>query len=259
MRHFVFLFCSILFVSFAFASDSDTAPPAAEPVVQKPAMSQAQDQGRFAFGLNASGFLGYGGEVAARVTHHSNVRAAFNVIAYSHSLDKDSATYEAHLELRSFQAHYDLFPWANRGFHISPGMLAFLGAPLNASASINPGQQITLGGTPYTSDPANPARLNGKINFRQVSPMVTLGFKNIVPHKNKHFTIFPIDIGVAFTGSPKTTLNATGNLCDSSGSCHPSSNASVQQSIVAEQSKIDHSLRAFKVYPIISTGFTYKF
>lgn len=254
MRGLGCLICWVMFATFAFAGNTvSPAQPAIHP------NSQVADQGRFAFGLNGSALLGYGAEVAVRVTHHSNVRAGFNILGYSHSLDRDGATYQAHLELRSFQAHYDYFPWANHGFHISPGVLAFIGNPLSASAALGPNQQITLGGNSYTSDPNNPARLDGKINFRQVSPMLTFGFKNIVPHGSKHFTIFPVDIGVVFTGAPTVTLNATGNLCDVNGNCQPASNPSVQQSIVGEQDKLDHSLRSFKVYPIISSGITYKF
>lgn len=260
MRHFVAFSCVLIFSALAVAGDASSSAKSVIPAASSKATQvEPPDQGRFAFGVNASLLLGYGAEVAARVTHHSNVRAGFNILPYSHTFDKDGTTYSGHLEVRSVEVHYDYFPWARHGFHISPGMLAFIGDPVSASAVLGPNQSITLGGTDYTSDPANPAHLYGKMKFRQVSPMLTFGFRNIVPHNSRHFTIFPIDIGVAFTGSPKTTLTATGNLCDSSGTCQPASNASVQNSIVGEQNKIDHSLRAFKIYPIVSSGFTYKF
>jgi hypothetical protein len=59
-------------------------------------------------------------------------------------------------------------------------------------------------------------------------------------------------------------LNLAGNVCNApSGallrSCMSTSNPSVQSNVVAEQVKINKSLSAFKVYPIISVGFGYKF
>jgi hypothetical protein len=37
------------------------------------------------------------------------------------------------------------------------------------------------------------------------------------------------------------------------------SNSTVQSNVIAEQGKINHSMRPFKIYPIISVGFGYKF
>ena len=37
------------------------------------------------------------------------------------------------------------------------------------------------------------------------------------------------------------------------------SNSTVQSNVVAEQGKVNKSVSAFKVYPIISVGFGYKF
>ncbi len=258
MRYFISLTWVLILAAFAFAGDtSSTSQPAVEPPVKKPA-ERAQDQGRFALGFNST-LLGYGGEVAMRVTHHSNVRASFNAFGYSRSFDKDGATYAAHFQPRSSQVHYDFFPWANHGFHVSPGMLAVFTNPLTATAVLSPNQNIKLGGTSYTSDPNNPATLRGNMTLPHVAPMITFGFRNIVRHDSKHFTILPIDLGVAFTGAPKINLSGSGNLCDSSGNCQPTSSSSIQQSMLAEQNKIDHSLRVLKVFPIISTGITYKF
>lgn len=264
MRCFVVVVCGLMLVSgCAFAQAADSEPKAAvQPAIQSlttsnPSVNPIEDQGRMAFAGKVS-MLGVGAEVAARVTHRSNVRAGFNVMGYSRTFDKDGATYNGHLSMRTFETHYDFYPWA-RSFHISPGMLAFVGNPITAKAFLSQGQSFTLGGTDYTSDPANPVHVNGRLNFNQVAPMITVGFGNLVHRDSKRFTV-PIEIGVAFQGSPKTNLKLTGNVCDSQGmNCQSVSNSSVQQDIVAEQNKLNNDIKAFKVYPIISVGFGYKF
>ncbi len=256
MRYFASLICSLIFATLAFAGDAD---PSRQPPVEQSATTIAtrgSDSGRYAFAVKAS-MLGVGAEVATRVTHRSNLRAGYNVMGYSASFDKDGATYSGHLSMRTIEAHYDFFPWA-RSFHISPGMLAFLGDPVTANAFLGPNQSVTFGGTDYVSDPNNPARVTGKAKFNQVAPMITVGFGNLVHRDSKRFSI-PFEIGLAFQGAPKAMLNVSGNLCDSNGVCQPASNPAIQQNIVAEQNKLSNDVRAFKMYPIISVGFGYKF
>lgn len=269
MRHFVIVVCSLMLVlscTFALAADSDAQPTvqaAAQPAVQPsttsdPSGGPTADQGKAGFAVKAS-LLGVGAEVAVRATHRTNIRAGFNVLGYSRTFDKDGVSYNGHLSFRTVEAHYDIFPWA-RSFHISPGVLAYLGNPVTASALIGGGQSFTLGGNNYTSDQSNPAHVDGKVNFNQVAPMITVGFGNLVHRDSKRFTV-PFEIGVAFQGSPKTTLNLAGNVCDSQGmNCQSASNSAVvQKDVIAEQSKLNNSMRAFKVYPIISIGFGFKF
>src|SRR2546423_6579560 len=211
---------------------------------------------RVGVGVKTS-FLGVGAEVATRITHHSNARAGFNILGYSRSFSKDGINYGGHLSFRTVEAHYDVYPWAGN-FHISPGVLAYMGNPVTGNAIVPGNQSFTLGGQTYYSDPSAPVTANGKMNFNQVSPTATVGWGNLV-RRNKRFSI-PVEIGAAFQGSPKSTLNLTGNVCNAPGIlCMSTSNSTVQSNVVGEQVKINKSLSAFKVYPIISVGFGYKF
>lgn len=221
----------------------------------------AGDSGRFGVGVKTS-FLGVGAEVGARVTHKTNARVGFNILGYSRNFSKDGINYGGHLSFRTFEAHYDFFPRAGN-FHISPGVLAYMGNPVTANAVVPGDQSFSLGGQTYYSDPSAPATANGRVNFNQVSPTATIGWGNLVRRSSKHISI-PVELGAAFQGSPKSTLNLTGNVCNApSGSllrsCISTSNSTVQSNVVAEQGKINKSVSAFKVYPIISVGFGYKF
>jgi len=220
-----------------------------------------EDSGRFGIGVKTS-FLGVGVEVGARVTHRSNARVGFNILGYSRNFSKDGINYGGHLSFRTFEAHYDFFPRAGN-FHVSPGVLAYMGNPVTANAIVPGDQSFSLGGQTYYSDPSAPATANGRVNFNQVSPTATVGWGNLVHRDSKHLSI-PVELGVAFQGSPKSTLNLTGNVCNApSGSllrsCMSTSNSTVQSNVVAEQGRINKSMSPFKVYPIISVGFGYKF
>lgn len=210
------------------------------------------------------GLLGAGAEIAARLDRHSNVRAGFNVLGYSRSFDKDGINYDGHLSFRTIEAHYDYYPWAGK-FHISGGMLDYIGNPITANALVPQDASFTLGGhTYYGAAAPNQAMASGRVNFNQVSPTVTFGWGNLV-RENHHFSV-PIELGVAFQGSPKSTLNLLGDVCDqpsTSGlpqNCRAvSSDPMVQANILSEQTKLNNSMKPFKFYPIISIGFGYKF
>jgi hypothetical protein len=258
----IFVNCGLLaaiclpVMSQSATSDSDT--PAA-PAVQPPVTSKYEETGRVGVGVKVS-LLGAGAEVAVRVTHRTNVRAGFNMIQYNRTFDKDGISYAGQLNFKTFEAHYDIFPWAG-SFHVSPGVLVYAGDPITASASVPPNQSFTLGGVDYTSDPTNPITGSGKIDFNRAAPMITVGWGNLVSRKEgKHFTV-PFEIGVAFQGSPKASLALGGNVCDSSGlNCRSAATDTIVQSnVVSEQNKINNSMSFFKVYPIISMGFGYKF
>jgi hypothetical protein len=213
------------------------------------------------FGVGVKGsFLGGGVEAAALFSHRTNVRAGFNIIGYSRGFDKDGVDYAGHIGFKTVEAHYDIFPFAG-SFHVSPGVLTYIGNPITAKASVPGGQSFTLGGQTYYSDAAAPVTGDGKIDFDRVAPMATVGFGNLIPRKeSKHFSL-PVELGVAFQGTPKATLNLAGNVCAAPGvACRSiASDPSAQANILSEQSKINNSMSFFKAYPIISVGMGYKF
>ncbi len=260
LRRFGILVCSVSFFSTYSLSANWTDPtPDSSSAVITPSVGPNRDSGKVGIGVKGS-LLGAGVETAVRVTHRTNVRAGFNGFSYSRGFNKDGVSYDGRLSFKTVEAHYDVFPFAGN-FHVSPGVLAYIGNPITANAAVPGGQNFSLGGTSYLSDPAVPVRGMGKINFNRAAPLVTVGWGNLVSRKeSKHFSV-PVELGVAFQGSPKATLNLTGNVCNDDGTeCrNVTTNSSVQSNIVSEQSKINNSMRFFKVYPIISIGFGYKF
>jgi hypothetical protein len=260
----IVLVCSLLgatcLVGFgqSMASSATAAVETPAPV-QTPTSAKGGDFGNVGVGVKVS-LLGAGAEAAVRVTHHSNVRAGFNMINYSRGFNKDGIVYAGQLDFKTFEAHYDIFPWA-KSFHISPGVLVYAADPITATASVPGGQSFTLGGVNYYSDPSDPVRGNGSIKFNKAAPMLTVGWGNLVPRsENKHISV-PFEIGVAFQGSPKANLALAGSVCDPTGlNCRSAAtDPTVQSNVVSEQNKVNNSMSFFKAYPIISVGFGYKF
>jgi hypothetical protein len=248
---------AILIISIATAAFCQSAAPNTPP--QAPAArSNSADEGYVGIGVKVS-TLGVGAEVAARVLPRANVRAGFNVLGYSRTFNKDGIPYDGHLDFRTVEGHFDFFPWAGK-FHVSPGVLAYIGDPITAHTSIPAGQSFTLGGTTYFSDTTVPTYGNGKIDFNEAAAMVTVGWGNLVPRSHKHFSV-PFEVGVAFQGSPTATLNLAGNVCDSPGvNCRSvASDPTVQSHVLSEETKLNNSMSVFKAYPVISVGFGYKF
>ncbi len=253
-----FVVCILLAVAWPMAFSQQPSPNAQSSSAGTKSFDRGEDSGSIGAGVKVS-TLGGGAEVAVRVTHRTNIRAGFNVITYSRGFDKDGITYNGQLDFKTFEAHYDIFPWA-KSFHISGGVLAYATDPVTATALVPGNQNFTLGGVPYYSDPTYPTRANGKITFNRVAPTVTFGFGNLVPRREgKHFSI-PVEFGVAFQGSPKATLGMSGNVCTTGGGCvNAATDPSVQANILSEQNKINSDMSFFKVYPIISVGIGYKF
>lgn len=215
--------------------------------------------GSFGMGVKLSS-LGLGLEAAARITGHSNLRTGFNVLGFSHTFTKDGIAYNGHLNFKTFEAHYDFFPWAG-GFHVSPGLLAYTADPIKANASVPGNKHFTLGGVTFYSDPSAPTTAQGKIAFNRVAPTITVGWGNLISRKEGSRFSFPFEIGIALQGSPNTTLAFGGNVCTSPGSNCTAAGSSpeLQGNIVSEQRKINNSLSFLKVYPIISSGFGVRF
>ena len=250
--------CCILF-AMTWPSAFSQSPAPQSSSARSKSSETTDDEGRFGAAVKVS-TLGGGAEVALRVTHRTNVRAGFNVITYSRGFNKDGIAYSGPLDFKTFEAHYDIFPWA-KSFHISGGLLAYAVDPITATARVPGGQSFSLGDVSYISDPANPVTGSGKIVFYRAAPTVTFGFGNLVPRKTgKHFSI-PVEFGVAFQGPPKATLGLAGSVCDSTGlNCRSvASDPTVQSQIISEENKLNDSMSFFKVYPIISVGIGYKF
>lgn len=241
-----------------YSSSAHAETSAANDAADVPAPQHGNSEvGRIGVGVRLS-TLGAGAEVGVALANKLNVRGGFNIFQYSRGFNHDGITYKGQLNLRSGEAHLDWYPLGHT-FHLSPGLLVYNGNGATATANVPGGSTFTLGGTTYTSDPANPITGTGKLDFVKAAPTAMLGFGNLVP-QNRHFT-YNFELGAVFQGSARTKLNLTGNACDSTGlNCvNAATDPTVQSNVVAEQTKVNNKLSPFKYYPVISFGFGYRF
>ncbi len=241
------------------AAVTDAPDSAATPAPEAPpAPAKGSSEGRIPIGVGVKvSTLGIGGEVAVAVSHRSNVRFGFNSFSYRHTFDKDGVSYKGTLDLRSAQATYDLFFF--KEFHVSPGVLVYNGNNVTANASVPGGQSFTLNNTNYVSDVADPVSGTGKLTVYKAAPMLLVGFGNLVP-RSRHFST-SFEIGAAYQGPPRVTLNLGGSACDSTGLfCRSiSSDPTIQANVVSEQAKLNKSTSPYKFYPVLSFGVGFKF
>jgi hypothetical protein len=225
------------------------------------ALVPASSFGQTQFGLGVSaGTLGVGVQGALSVTQKSNIRVGGNFFSYSDTFSKDGVTYSGTLKLRSAQVTYDQF--FGSLFHISPGALIYNNNQASGTASIPGGQTFTLGGTQYYSSAANPVTGTASLPFgNKAAPMILFGIGNLVPRGQKHFG-FNLEAGVVYQGSPNATLNLGGSSCltgPSTGCVNTATDPGVQANVKSEQNTLNNDLKIFKIYPVVSLSFGYKF
>jgi len=231
------------------SSDSSPLPPA-------PPDNSGQLP-HFGIAVGASS-LGATVQAATAVAHKSNVRFGFNYFKYSDTFSKDGINYDGTLTLESAEILYDQY--VAGPFHISTGLLFYDGNKGRASASVPAGQSFTLGGVTYYSQAGNTISGSGSIDSRKTSPMVLIGFGNLLPRSSRHFSV-NFDVGVVFQGSTKAALHLNGGACaqPNAGCVDAATNSVIQGNVQSEQNKINNSLTPFKYYPVVSLTFGYKF
>ena len=83
---------------------STETPAPVQPSSESSSSRANADLGNVGAAVKVS-LLGVGGEVAVSVTHHTNLRAGFNMISYSRGFDQDGISYAGKLDFKTFEAH----------------------------------------------------------------------------------------------------------------------------------------------------------
>jgi len=203
------------------------------------------------------GTLGYGAQIATPLSSHLNLRGSANFFNFGYGMGVDGANYNSELHLKSGMVSVDYYPWRS-SFHVSPGFMIFK-STAGATMNVPGGNSFSLGDTTYTSDPNDPVHGSGVLNFgRTFMPALTVGFGNMIPrHERSHWSV-PVDLGLAYTGQNTMTINLAGSACQQ-GYCMSTSDSEIQQNVAQEQQDMNHSMKRFKIFPILTTGVAYRF
>jgi hypothetical protein len=209
-----------------------------------------------AFGIKAN-TLGAGAEFATPLFRRFNLRSGANFLAFAYPFDIDGVNYNANLHFRSSQSTLDWFPLGH-SFHISPGIL-YAKNTVSSTATVPAGQNFSLGDQDFVNSVVDPVHGNMSLAYpRNFSPMLLLGFGNILPRTSRRLSI-PVELGVAYTGVPTMNVNLTGTACTNQGCTSFATNSEAQASLRQEIQKINEDFKKVPVYPILSLGMAYHF
>jgi hypothetical protein len=210
------------------------------------------------------GVGGIGFDVATPLAPKLNLRACASFFTYSLSnLSEDGFNIDGTIYLKSVNTSIDWFPFHGRSFHISPGVTLLNGDNFDGTATVLPGDTITLNDVDYTSSPTDPiiARFNTQNNRfgSRVAPSITVGFGNLVPRdRNKHWSV-PFEIGFQYISALKVLLNLSGTACSTDGCGNVQTDPTTQANIQAQQNIINNDIHNLRFFPILSVGVGYRF
>jgi len=187
-----------------------------------------------------------------------NLRSSVNFLAFNEPFNIDGVNYDARLNLRSSETTVDWFPRGEGGFHVSPGIL-YANNTMSAPASVGPGQTFVLGTQSFINSVDDPVRGTSSVVYpHKFSPMLLIGYGNIIPRVRRHFTI-PVELGVAYTGAPLISVALNGTACTTDGCVNFGGNAQAQTFLKQEVHNLNEDLKRYPVFPILSLGFAYHF
>ena len=221
-----------------------------------PATAKAQD-GSIFIAAHAS-TLGAGLALGYDISPSFSARAATNYFAFD--IDQSSAgnEYSVDLQFLSLGLMGDWHPFQN-GFRVTAGGL-FNG---NKATLASRARDLDLGSGSYQGN------MEAELDFNAVAPYLGIG-RTSGRGKGRGFSFFA-DAGVVFQGSPK--LSASGQVKGEGSSCNfslsDSGRATVQPGcsgleglradLEAEHADLEDQLSAFKLYPVLMLGVTYRF
>lgn len=202
--------------------------------------------------------LGLGGQAAVALNRKLDLRGGVNFFRLDRTKVSNGITYDAGIHLGNGDVLLDWFPWAN-SFHLTPGVLVYNGNKISGAAHVPGGDSFTLNNFTYYSSTANPVTGSGSVEVNKVAPMILFGWGTLVP-RTHHWSV-NFDAGVVFWGSPKVTLNFTGDVCAFRDQfCRSiAADPTVQANIKAQEAKYNNDASSYKVFPVLSFAVGYRF
>ena len=196
---------------------------------------------RLAVGVKG-GTLGGGLEGTVKIHDQFNARIGINGFNFDYDGTEDDVEYDFELKLFTVSALVDWFPFSNN-FRLSAGFLVN-GNEINASAK--GAADYTIGDVTYTSSQVG--TLSGNIDFNDLAPYLGVGYGN--PFGSDGNWMLTLDFGVMYQGSPDVNLSADGLLAN---------NPTFLADLKKEEDNLQDDISAFKFYPVIALGITYRF
>jgi hypothetical protein len=189
-----------------------------------------------------TGTLGLGGELRTNLMPDVHLRGSVQWFKLGFDLEIDDIDYDVDLRLLNPMLALDWYPWG-WDFRLSGGVI-FNGSNVDVEATSD--RPVEIGNRIYL--PSDFGSLRGKAQFNDLAPYLGIGFGN--PFLGDGRWGFMSELGVAFIGSPKVRLRATGPLAD---------NPLLQEDLAREERELEDKLRRWRFYPVLSLTLYYRF
>jgi len=252
--------------SMAAASSSATEGYTSGSVVRPAAASGPSSLApfsRIAFGGGIS-LSGINMQAAVNMNRHMNVRGIGNVFNYSaNNISTNGMNVNGKLNFATAGASVDLYPFAEHGFRLSPGVLLLNQNAVSGAVTVDGGTSFELKGVTYYASSTNPITGNGKLGLNTRNPAFTMttGWGNMISRRGGRLS-FPFEVGAAFVGAPTVNVALTGGqACDQFGqNCvNVATDPTVQANLQAQVQKYKNDLKPFQYFPLVSFGVAYNF
>jgi hypothetical protein len=218
---------------------------------------------RIALGVGVSP-LGINMMAATNLCKYLNVRGTGNLFKYTvNDISTNGFNVDANLDFASAGVSLDFYPFPRHGLRFSPGVLFRNTNSASATFTAQSGTSFTLDDYTYYASATSPVKGVGTFGLHATNPAptITAGWGNVIPYSGGHFS-FPVEVGVAFIGSPAINVVLTsGQACDAQGlNCvNVATDPTVQANLQAQVAKYKNDLDQLKTYPIVSFGVAYNF
>jgi hypothetical protein len=209
------------------------------------------------------GIGGIGFDIATPLFRKFNLRSGADFFSYTADFQEQGANIGASLRMRTAHANLDWFPFGAR-FRLNPLLVFSNNNRIEATALIPAGSTITLNGQNFISSHSDPLHGAGSIDFRKVSPGLTLGFGNVVPRDHRSHISVPIEAGFYYVGQPRLNLNFSGSACDPTmpatiGCEAVDKDSGFMQDLAAFTARNNRNLSYASFFPVFSVGLGYSF
>lgn len=183
-----------------------------------------------------AGTLGIGGEVALGLSDRLVARGGMGLTSYTVNTTFDDVRVELDLPENWYNAGLDLY--LNGALRVGGGVLFKPDDPRMVGRLEGP---VDIGGRTFT--PEEVGTLTGTIMSKERAPYVLIGFGK---HTDSGFGL-SLDIGAAFTGDPRVTLQAEGGTFPDQAEL----NARLDQ----EARNFENDMKTYlRIWPILSLG-----
>jgi hypothetical protein len=213
---------------------------------------QEVDYQPLSVGVDA-GTLGLGASVSWRFSDHFGIRGGINFLKIE-SEAEDAADidiegeFDAELRLLGTPVGVDFFPWRDRSFRMTLGVLINKNRVKVSADPDLPGETtVYINDNPY--DAFNEQGVNIEVDQQTLAPYFSIG-GNFYFDQAKRWSLAG-ELGVAYTGSPEAAITV--------GNPVTTASPGFQADRAAEESELENKMEDYKFYPIIKLGVNFSF